>query len=123
MNEEERGTLVPNRGYPFFNNLIEERTNFMKIISEVESCYPQENHYGGISFVMRYNNDVANVRFFLNFNDLIDIHVNKTKFGNLLLKDVQKVLDQFEYRASIDTVVSFTPDNEEEWLNIILDMT
>ena len=112
MNEEERGVSVPNRGYPFFRQLISERENFEKLISEIESCYPQENHYGGISFVMNYNNDVANVRFFLNFNDLIDVHVNETKFGNLLLKDLKQILDQFEYRASMDLMFAFKPEEE-----------
>ena len=61
---------------------------------------------------MKYNNDVANVRFFLNFNDLIDVHVNETKFGNLLLKDLKQILDQFEYRASIDLSFAFKPEEE-----------
>lgn len=113
MNEEDRGVSVPNRGYPFFKSEIDKRENFLKIISEVESCYPQENHYGGISFVMRYNNDVANVRFFLNFNDLIDVHVNESKYGNLIINDVRQILDQFELRANIETMVSFKPEEEE----------
>jgi len=113
MNEEDLDIKVPNRGYPFFKSEIDKRTNFVKLISKVESCFPQENHYGGISFVMRYNNDVANVRFFLNFNDLIDVHVNQTKYGNLIIHDVRQILDQFEHRAEVDTLVSFKPDEEE----------
>lgn len=105
---------IANKGFPFFQNLLLDYESLKNAIEEVESCYPQENHYGGISFVMRYNTDVANIRLFLNFSDLIDIQINGKEFRkNIHVNDLKKILTTFNQKMFLGSVVSFNPKEEE----------